>query len=100
MSIRPGDQELARPLPRRLRVARLVGELLSPPPILAVLALVVAWDSSPTPAMAILWGGIAAVSASLLPYTLILRGVRRGRLSDRNISLREQRIRFAAVAIT
>jgi membrane-associated phospholipid phosphatase len=100
MSIRPGDQELARPLPRRLRVARLVGELLSPPPILAVLALVVAWDSSPTPAMAILWGGIAAVSASVLPYALILRGVRRGRLSDKNISLREQRIRFAAVAIT
>jgi membrane-associated phospholipid phosphatase len=100
MSIRPGDQELARPLPRRLRVARLVGELLSPPPILAVLALVVAWDSSPTPAMAILWGGIAAVSASVLPYALILRGVRRGRLSDKNISLREQRIRFAVVAIT
>jgi membrane-associated phospholipid phosphatase len=99
MSNRPGDQELARPLPRRLRVARLVGEVLSPPPILAVLALVVAWDSSPTPAMAVLWGGIAAVSASVLPYALILRGVRRGRLTDRNISLRQQRVRFAAVAI-
>jgi hypothetical protein len=100
MSIRPGDQELARPLPRRLRVARLVGELLSPPPLLAVLALAVAWDSSPTPAMAILWGGIAAVSASVLPYALILRGVRRGQFTDRNISLRQQRIRFAGVAIT
>jgi membrane-associated phospholipid phosphatase len=99
MSIGPGDQELARPIPRRLRVARLVGEVLSPPPILAVLALVVAWDSSPTPAMAVVWGGIAAVSASVLPYALILRGVRRGRLTDRNISLRQQRVRFAAVAI-
>jgi membrane-associated phospholipid phosphatase len=99
MSIRPGDQELARPLPRRLRVARLVGEVLSPPPILAVLALVVAWASSPTRAMAVVWGGIAAVSTSVLPYALILRGVRRGRLSDRNISLRQQRVRFAAVAI-
>jgi membrane-associated phospholipid phosphatase len=99
MSIRPGDQELARPLPRRLRVARLVGELLSPPPILVVLALVVAWDSSPTPAMAVVWGGIAAVSASVLPYALILRGVRRGQFTDRNISLREQRIRFAGVAV-
>jgi membrane-associated phospholipid phosphatase len=99
MSIRPGDQELARPLPRRLRVARLVGEVLSPPPILAVLALVIAWDSSPTPAMAVVWGSIAAVSASVLPYALILRGVRRGRLTDRNISLRQPRIRFAAVAI-
>jgi membrane-associated phospholipid phosphatase len=99
MSIRPGDQELARPLLRRLRVARLVGEVLSPPPILAVLALVVAWASSPTPVMAVLWGGIAAVSASVLPYALILRGVRRGRLTDRNISLRQQRVRFAGVAI-
>jgi membrane-associated phospholipid phosphatase len=99
MSIRPGNQELARPLPRRLRVARLVGELLSPPPILVVLALVVAWDTSPTPAMAVLWGAIAALFASVLPYALILRGVRRGRLSDKNISLREQRIRFGLVAI-
>jgi membrane-associated phospholipid phosphatase len=77
-----------------------VGELLSPPPILVVLALVVAWDSSPTPAMAVVWGAIAAVSASLLPYAIILRGVRRGRLSDKNISLREQRIQFGVLAIT
>ena len=95
-----GDQEMAQRLPRRLRVARLVGELLSPPPIIVILALVVAWDTSPTPAMAVLWGGIAAVFASVLPYALILRGVRRGRLSDRNISLREQRIRFGVVAFT
>ena len=94
-----GDQEMAQRLPRRLRVARLVGELLSPPPIIVILALVVAWDTSPTPAMAVLWGGIAAVFASVLPYALILRGVRHGRLSDRNISLREQRIRFGVVAI-
>jgi membrane-associated phospholipid phosphatase len=100
MSARHGDQEMAQRLPRRLRVARLVGELLSPPPILVILALVVAWDTSPTPAMAVLWGGIAAVFASVLPYALILRGVRRGRLSDKNISLREQRIRFGVVAIT
>jgi membrane-associated phospholipid phosphatase len=100
MSTKHGDQELAQPIPRRLRVARLVGELLSPPPILVVLALIVAWASSPTPAMAVLWGTIAAVFASVLPYTLILRGVRRGRLSDKNISLREQRIRFGVVAIT
>jgi membrane-associated phospholipid phosphatase len=40
------------------------------------------------------------VSASVLPYALILRGVRRGRLTDRNISLRQQRIGFVAVAIT
>jgi membrane-associated phospholipid phosphatase len=90
---------VAQRIPRRLRVARLVGEVLSPPPILVALALVVAWASSPTPAMAVLWGAIAALFASVLPYGLILRGVRRGRLSDRNISLREQRVRFGGVAI-
>jgi membrane-associated phospholipid phosphatase len=100
MDGRYGDPEVAQRLPRRLRVARVVGELLSPPPILVVLALVVAWDSSPTPAMAVLWGAIAVVFASLLPYALVLRGVRRGRLSDKNVSLREQRIRFGVVAIT
>jgi membrane-associated phospholipid phosphatase len=99
MSMSHGDQELAQPIPRRLRAARLVGEVLSPPPILVALALAVAWASSPTRAMAVLWGTIAAVFTSVLPYALILRGVRRGRLSDRNISLREQRIRFGGVAI-
>jgi hypothetical protein len=86
--------------PRRLWVARLVSERLSPPPIIVVLALLVAWDSSPTPGMAVAWGGIAAVLASLLPYVLILRGVRRGRLSDTNLSLRQERIRIGMVAIT
>ena len=90
---------MAQRIPRRLRAARLVGEVLSPPPILVALALVVAWASSPTPAMAVLWGAIAALFASVLPYGLILRGVRRGRLSDRNISLREQRVRFGGVAL-
>ena len=100
MRARHGDPAMAQPIPRRQRVARLVSELLSPPPILVVLAFAVAWDSSPTPATTVLWGAIAAVSASVLPYALILRGVRRGRLSDKNISLRDQRIRFGVVAIT
>ncbi|HEX5877085.1 MAG TPA: phosphatase PAP2 family protein [Actinomycetota bacterium] len=73
--------------------------MLSPPPILVAVALAVAWVSSPTRAMAVVWGTIAALFASVLPYALILRGVRRGRLSDRNISLRKQRIRFGGVAI-
>ena len=38
--------------------------------------------------------------ASVLPYAIILRGVRRGRLTDKNVSLREERIRFGGVAIT
>ena len=100
MSIGPGDQTLAERLPRRVRVARLVGEVLSPPPIIVALAFAVAWASSPTPGMAVLWGAIAAAFASVLPFTIILRGVRRGRLSDKNIGRREERIKFAVVALT
>jgi hypothetical protein len=100
MRARHRDPAMAQRIPGRLRVARLIGELLSPPPILVVLALVVAWDSGPTLGMAVLWGGIAALFASVLPYALILGGVRQGRLSDKNLSLREQRIRFGVVAIT
>src|SRR5215216_3975410 len=98
--MRHGGRVPSQRLPGRLRVARSVGELLSPPPIIVVLALTVAWASSPTLGTAISWGGVAALFASVLPYALILRGVRRGRLSDKNISLREQRIRFGVVAIT
>jgi membrane-associated phospholipid phosphatase len=87
------------PVPRRLRLARLVGEVLSPPPILVVLALVVAWHSSPTLAAAVLWGAAAAGFASVLPYAIILRRVRRGRLSDRYISIREERVRFGVIAV-
>ena len=94
-----GGQGPDLPIPRRLRLARLVGEVLSPPPILVVLALVVAWHSSPTPATAVLWGAVTAGFASVLPYAIILRRVRHGRLSDRNISVREERVRFGVIGI-
>jgi membrane-associated phospholipid phosphatase len=87
------------PIPRRLRLARLVGEVLSPPPLLVGLALAVAWHSSPTPATAVLWGAVTAGFASVLPYAIILRRVRHGRLSDRNISVREERVRFGVIGI-
>jgi membrane-associated phospholipid phosphatase len=94
------DQGPDQPVPRRLRLARLVGEVLSPPPVLVLLALVVAWHASPTPAAAVLWGAVAAGFASVVPYAVILRRVRRGRLSDRYISVREERVRFGVIGIT
>ena len=93
------DQGPDQPIPRRLRLARMVGEVLSPPPVLVMLALVVAWHSSPSPATAVLWGTVAAGFASVLPYAIILRRVRHGRLSDRYISVREERVRFGVIGI-
>jgi hypothetical protein len=93
MSIRSGDRGSA--LPRRhagrRRLARLVTEVLAPAPIVAALLLVVAWQSAPTVAAAAAWGLVAALFASLLPFLFILRGVRRGRLTDHHVGVREQR---------
>ncbi|HEX5205704.1 MAG TPA: phosphoesterase PA-phosphatase [Actinoplanes sp.] len=37
------------------------------------------------------WGLLAALFCAVIPYAMILRGVRRGRLSDRHIGERSQR---------
>jgi membrane-associated phospholipid phosphatase len=87
------EQELPirRRLPRRLRVARLVTEVLAPAPIVAVLPLVVAWTATSTAGTAIAWGVTASLFASVLPFAVILVGVRRGRLTDHHVGIRQQR---------
>jgi hypothetical protein len=37
------------------------------------------------------WGLVAALSGSVLSMLFVLRGVRRGRLTDHHLRLREQR---------
>jgi membrane-associated phospholipid phosphatase len=90
---RPAHPEAAPP-PRpsaRRRLARLATEVLAPAPTVAVLLLLVAWRSAPTPGEALKWGGLAALFASLVPFGYILRGVRRRRLTDRHVRVRAQR---------
>jgi membrane-associated phospholipid phosphatase len=84
----PGRQRL----PGRLRAARLVTEALAPAPIVAVLPLIVAWHATSTAAGAIAWGVTASLFASVLPFAVILVGVRRGRLTDHHVGVRQQRI--------
>ncbi|MCC6498158.1 MAG: phosphoesterase PA-phosphatase [Propionibacteriaceae bacterium] len=73
------------------RLARLVTEILAPAPTVAVLLLLVAWHSAPTTADAVRWGVLAALFASFVPFLYIVRGVRRGRLTDHHVRIREQR---------
>lgn len=77
--------------PSHPRLARLVTEILAPAPTVAVLLLLVAWHSAPTAADAVRWGILAALFASFVPFLYIVRGVRRGRLTDHHVRLREQR---------
>jgi hypothetical protein len=73
------------------RLARLVTEVLAPAPVIAALLLAVAWRSAATPGEALKWALLAAAFCSLLPMLYILRGVRRGRLTDHHVRLRRQR---------
>src|SRR6266498_3707724 len=83
----PGPQPL-QPYPR---LARLAPEILAPSPTSAVLLLLVAWHSASTAAEAVRWGILAALFASFMPFLYIVRGVRRGRLTDHHVGVREQR---------
>jgi hypothetical protein len=75
----------------RQRLARLVTEVLAPAPVIAVLLLAIAWHSTPTPRGALKWALLAIAFCSLLPMLYILRGVRRGRLTDHHVRVRRQR---------
>ena len=93
MSAGDEDQRLAvaQRKSMRQRLARLVTEILAPAPTVAALLLVVAWRTAPTAAEAVRWGLLAVLFASLIPFLYILRGVRRRRLSDHHVGVREQR---------
>jgi membrane-associated phospholipid phosphatase len=75
----------------RRRLARLLTEVLAPPPLCAVLLIAVAAKTAPTPLAALRWGLLAALFTSAFPFLTILRGVRRQRLSDHHVGAREQR---------
>ncbi|MGK5737580.1 phosphatase PAP2 family protein [Micromonospora sp. URMC 103] len=85
----PRTATLPRPGPG-LRLARLVTELTAPAVLVSVLMLAVAWHST-RGARGIGWGLLAALFVSGIPFAYILGGVRRGRLTDHHVGLREQR---------
>ena len=82
----------------RRRMAHLVTEVMSPVILLVVVIFIVALDSAGAGRGAVL-GLVATFFAAGFPYGLVLIGVRRGRITDHNISRREQRPRMMAVAL-
>jgi membrane-associated phospholipid phosphatase len=71
--------------------ARLLTEGLAPAPVAGVLLLLVSWHSSSSIGSALLWGLTAVVCAAVIPMAYIIRGVRRRRITDRHVRLRQQR---------
>jgi membrane-associated phospholipid phosphatase len=78
--------------PRYLRLAQLVTEVFAPAPTATALLVVVAVHSSPTPVAALGWAILAVLFASAIPFVYVLWRVRRRRLTDRHVGLREQRL--------
>ncbi len=78
--------------PVRRKLARSATEILAPAPTIAGLLLVVAWHNTPTIVEALRWAVLAIILGSLLPVLYILLQVRRGRLTDHHVRLREQRL--------
>ncbi|SCG61366.1 phosphatase PAP2 family protein [Micromonospora coxensis] len=72
------------------RLARLVTELTAPAVLVSVLTLVVGWQAA-SGAHGLAWGLLATLFASGIPFAYILGGVRRGRLTDHHVGVREQR---------
>ncbi|MEU4240025.1 phosphoesterase PA-phosphatase [Actinoplanes sp. NPDC026619] len=84
-------------------LARGLTELFAPAVLAAVLPLVVGAHASTSITVGLLWGLLASLFCAVLPYALILRGVRRGTLTDHHIGVREQRTRpllFGLASVT
>lgn len=90
--------ETATKVPRR-RAARIITEIFAPTPTIGVLFLLVTWHSAPTGADAIAWGALTLLFAALLPFAYLLREVRRRRVTDHHVRVRQQRPRILLTAI-
>ncbi|MFI5494867.1 phosphoesterase PA-phosphatase [Actinoplanes sp. NPDC051859] len=77
--------------PTRLRLAKLITDVLSPAVLVALLTLTVAWNAAAGLAQALTVGLIAAAAGSFIPIAYILRGVRKGRWTDKHVRVRAQR---------
>jgi hypothetical protein len=89
---------------RRTRLARLVTEVLAPPCIGAAALVLVGWRAGG--AAGLVSGAVCALFVTVLPYAVVIAGVRAGRWSDRMLTSRRQRvvpilsnIAFAAVGL-
>jgi membrane-associated phospholipid phosphatase len=76
---------------RRRQLARGVTEVLAPTVVVSALLVAVGWHSAASAPEALGWALVAVVFAAVVPLVYILRGVRRQRLTDHHVGLREQR---------
>ncbi|MEW2384100.1 phosphatase PAP2 family protein [Micromonospora sp. NPDC047707] len=69
----------------------MVTEVTAPAILVSVLTVTVAWHSARGGLDGLAWGLLATVFVSGIPFAYIVGGVRRGRLTDHHVGVREQR---------
>ncbi len=74
------------------RWARVVTEVLAPAHLVIALPPLVGWRATAPGLAGLLWGVAAAVCCGVIPYAFILAGVRSGRITDRHVFRRDQRL--------
>lgn len=81
-----------RPVTAQDQAARIITEAFAPAVWAAAMPLIIAVHSSrPSWPTGIGWGLLTIFFCAVVPYGIIWLGVRRGRLTDHHISVREQR---------
>ncbi|MEK8108751.1 hypothetical protein NKG94_35250 [Micromonospora sp. M12] len=65
--------------------------MTAPAVLVSLLILTVSWHSARRPGEGLVWGLIATLFVTGLPFAYIVSGVRRGRLTDHHVGRREQR---------
>lgn len=80
---------VAAPVPDR--IARLTSEILGPAGLVAAQLLAVGWHAGEQPGVSRWWGLPGALFAAGIPMAYVLRGVRKGHLTNHHIPEREHR---------
>ncbi|MFI9388251.1 hypothetical protein [Kutzneria sp. NPDC052558] len=75
----------------RRSAARAATEVFAPAVVVVAVSFAVGLHAGDTLGAGLLWGLLAALFSSVIPFGAILLGVRRGRLTDHHVGKREQR---------
>ncbi|MFE0087712.1 hypothetical protein [Streptomyces sp. NPDC058991] len=75
----------------RVKVAKAITDVLAPGHLVIGLLLLIGWHST-TSFAGVAWGLLAALFCGIIPLAIIRLGVRRGKLTDKHIRIRKQRI--------
>lgn len=81
------------------QAARVVTEVFSPAILIIAITITTGIFTAPNAWAGLGWGLLAALFAGVIPYAIILVGVKRGRLGDKHIGDRSQRVKPLAAAV-